>query len=133
MEYIIHSAPSFPLHLLEDRDAHRRITLHDRGEMQAGYLSLTRVAPPTPDAGNSSDGSLSAAWGRTIIADLIEDYLSNANNLLPIVSREELEANGDGLLGYTAALVAATRTECPVEAFRALRNMVNKEIIEQGR
>jgi hypothetical protein len=132
MEYILHSAPSLPLHLLADRDARRGITLHDRGETRAGYLSLSRETPRIAERGNGADGILSAIWSQTVISDLVDDYFDNANILLPIVSRQELEEDGDGLLRYAAALVAATKLESPVEVFQALRLLVDKEIVEQG-
>lgn len=133
MEYIIHSAPSLPLHLLAERDERRGLALHDRGTDQAGYLSITRAAlHAAPEQTNKSENASPAIWGRRTISDLIEDYLVNANSLLPIVTREELELASDSLLGYTAALVASTKRDCPTDVFHALRQLVNKEVIEQG-
>lgn len=76
---------------------------------------------------------MAGARGQSIIADLTKDYLENANTLLPIVTRQELEAEADGLLGYTAALVASTRKDTPADVYRALRQLVNQEIVDQGK
>ena len=132
ISYILHSAPTVPLQMLESFDEKHGFTMViGSGATGGDHIAVTAPRPSLLDIDTSLIDPLEMDSRSEMITRLVESYVTHVDFLFPIVSVDDSKRCSPGL-SHAMAAVAATRRDCPQKVFDALRETVKQEIEDNG-